>query len=161
MSFLIFPAEQMILGFFLPILVIVLNSILMAKVFGYKWKGGIDWNKTLLEFPIGVLAVLVFIAGEEIGWRGFLQQPMVGQLGPVPGIILLGIVWELWHAPVALRGYNLQSNFLAETYILYPFMCVCFISHGIPHHSDGEYLASTVISRREQRAGRDRRPVLR
>jgi len=43
--------------------------------------------------------------GEEWGWRGWLL-PALLPLGRWPAILLVGVVWGLWHAPVILVGYN-------------------------------------------------------
>lgn len=50
---------------------------------------------------VGVLPAL----GEEIGWRGWLL-PKLMPLGAVPAIVVSGVVWGAWHAPVLLLGYN-------------------------------------------------------
>ncbi|WP_344809809.1 CPBP family intramembrane glutamic endopeptidase [Microlunatus ginsengisoli] len=47
----------------------------------------------------------VFAVGEEIGWRGFLRD----ELSVLPRwllILITGVIWGLWHAPVILLGYN-------------------------------------------------------
>jgi membrane protease YdiL (CAAX protease family) len=44
-------------------------------------------------------------AGEEWGWRGYLL-PRLLPLGQGPALLLSGVVWGLWHAPVVLQGYN-------------------------------------------------------
>ncbi len=112
-------------GIVIPIVVFIVNIILMCYVFHYEMKAGIDWRKSLLEFPLNVLVILIFIAGEEIGWRGFLQKLLIDEYGKVAGILILGLVWGIWHAPIALKGYNMGSHFWAEAFILYPFMCAC------------------------------------
>jgi membrane protease YdiL (CAAX protease family) len=43
--------------------------------------------------------------GEEIGWRGYLQQRLL-PLGQWRAVLLTGVAWGLWHAPVILLGYN-------------------------------------------------------
>lgn len=68
--------------------------------------------------PIAVLVAIQCVAigfgafintipalGEEIGWRGWLL-PRLLPLGPVPAILISGVIWGLWHAPVVLLGYN-------------------------------------------------------
>jgi membrane protease YdiL (CAAX protease family) len=51
-----------------------------------------------------VLAALVmllgfFIAalGEELGWSGYILEPMQDRLNALPASILLGLVWATWH----------------------------------------------------------------
>lgn len=43
--------------------------------------------------------------GEEIGWRGWLW-PRLLRLGSIPAIVLSGLIWGVWHAPLLLLGYN-------------------------------------------------------
>lgn len=50
--------------------------------------------------PNGLLAF-----GEELGWRGFLL-PRLLPLGQWPALVIVGVVWGLWHTPVLLLGYN-------------------------------------------------------
>jgi uncharacterized protein len=71
-----------------------------------------------LPVPLPVLALLttaqVVVIGwvnavpalaEEWGWRGWLL-PALLPLGRWPAILLTGVVWGLWHAPIVLLGYN-------------------------------------------------------
>lgn len=51
---------------------------------------------------------LVFIAffGEEYGWRYYLQPLLQSRFGKRWGVILLGVVWGLWHLPVNFFYYS-------------------------------------------------------
>ena len=51
---------------------------------------------------------LVFIAffGEEYGWRYYMQPYLQRKFGLRGGVILLGIVWGLWHLPVDFFYYT-------------------------------------------------------
>lgn len=53
----------------------------------------------------GALINTIPALGEEIGWRGWLL-PRLLPLGPVPAILVSGVIWGLWHAPLVLLGYN-------------------------------------------------------
>lgn len=44
--------------------------------------------------------------GEEYGWRAYLQDRMIGIFGSIKGVVLVGVIWGLWHAPVIAMGYN-------------------------------------------------------
>ena len=75
-----------------------------------------------LGIPIGVLVALQFVnvligavinigpaLGEELGWRGWLL-PKLMPLGAVPAIVLSGVIWGVWHAPLLLLGYNYPGS---------------------------------------------------
>jgi membrane protease YdiL (CAAX protease family) len=47
--------------------------------------------------------------GEEWGWRGYLQHQLM-PLGTWPALIVTGMIWGLWHAPIILLGYNYPLN---------------------------------------------------
>ena len=49
------------------------------------------------------------ILGEEFGWRAYLQ-PKLMSLGPRKAMVVTGIIWGLWHAPIIAMGYN-YGNF--------------------------------------------------
>ena len=55
----------------------------------------------LVLSPLNALAAM----GEEIGWRGWLL-PRLMPLGTAPAIVLTGVIWGFWHAPLILLGYN-------------------------------------------------------
>jgi CAAX protease family protein len=60
---------------------------------------------------------LPFAFGEEFGWRGYAQGKLVRQFGLVSGLLLLGILWGLWHTPI----YYFTGAFPAHP-ILGPFV---------------------------------------
>lgn len=60
----------------------------------------------LVGVVLGSFVNTVPAAGEEIGWRGYLQPALTARLGLVPGLVLGGVLWGAWHAPVLLLGYN-------------------------------------------------------
>ncbi len=49
-----------------------------------------------------VLLLMVFVGGgqEELGWRGYILDPLEERLGPWLGNIVLGVVWSVWHLPL-------------------------------------------------------------
>lgn len=54
----------------------------------------------------GILLSLMFFFGEEFGWRVYLQDRITVLYGRVKGVLLIGLIWGLWHAPIIAMGYN-------------------------------------------------------
>lgn len=54
---------------------------------------------------LGPLLGLLIAFGEEYGWRWYLQGELV-KLGKARGILLVGMIWGLWHIPLVLMGHN-------------------------------------------------------
>ncbi|PPF35656.1 CPBP family intramembrane glutamic endopeptidase [Pseudoclavibacter sp. AY1H1] len=59
----------------------------------------------LVSIPVGAFLNLIPALGEELGWRGWLL-PKLLRLGTVPALLISGLIWGLWHAPLILLGYN-------------------------------------------------------
>ncbi|HEX3002493.1 MAG TPA: type II CAAX endopeptidase family protein, partial [Methanoregula sp.] len=56
--------------------------------------------------------------GEEYGWRFYLQDRVLPLFGSFKGVLLIGIIWGLWHLPLSLMGLNFAEN-LALGNVLY------------------------------------------
>lgn len=70
------------------------------------------------------LANSFFAAGEEIAWRGLLQGFLIERLGVWKGILLLGIIWSMWHLPIQLFGYNYPENPIVGSLIISPLILI-------------------------------------
>lgn len=60
---------------------------------------------------MAVLPISFFLSynafwGEEYGWRFFLQPLFQKRFGLKAGVILLGVVWGLWHIPINIFYYS-------------------------------------------------------
>jgi membrane protease YdiL (CAAX protease family) len=47
--------------------------------------------------PEHFAAMIAFSIGEEFGWRGYAYPRLAALHGPVPGSLILGVVWAVWH----------------------------------------------------------------
>ncbi len=67
----------------------------------------------LLNSYIAAITInAVFALGEEIGWRGFLQDSLEeAGISPARAVLVAGILWGIWHAPaILILGYNYPDN---------------------------------------------------
>lgn len=104
-------------------------------------------DKQGLFFIILLNFVFVFIPflGEEYGWRFFLQPLLQKKYGMRKGLIVLGLIWGLWHLPLCLFFYSANgTGFLS----LINQIIVC-ISLGIffayAYSKSGSIWAVTII----------------
>jgi membrane protease YdiL (CAAX protease family) len=67
------------------------------------------WTVLIIQLVQGVLLspILNSIAtfGEEFGWRAYLQ-PRLMPLGGRKTMLLIGLIWGIWHWPVIFMGYE-------------------------------------------------------
>lgn len=74
-----------------------------------------------LHLTIGAVSGVVFAAGEEIGWRGYLVQRLLEARVPW-AIPLSGVIWAMWHWPLALgmKSPNVLLTLSLFTLVLIP-----------------------------------------
>jgi membrane protease YdiL (CAAX protease family) len=55
--------------------------------------------------------------GEELGWRGYLQQELQ-PLGFYRSSLLIGLIWGVWHMPIILQGHNYPAHPVAGVFMM-------------------------------------------
>lgn len=70
---------------------------------------------TFLSLPINYFMTFLPFFGEEYGWRYYLQPVMQKKFGLRGGIVLLGIVWGLWHWDADFMFYTKDSGLVMLT----------------------------------------------
>ena len=71
--------------------------------------------------------------GEEYGWRFYLQDRMFALVGSTRGVVLIGIIWGLWHLPLNLMGLNFAENLVLGNivYIAYTIVVGIIFSYAV------------------------------
>lgn len=73
---------------------------------------GAEQAKSLMvsQIAMGIvmspLLNLLTCLGEEWGWRGYLLPRLQKQFKVVPALLIGGLIWGLWHAPLTVMGHN-------------------------------------------------------
>lgn len=77
--------------------------------------------------------VLNFVTcfGEEWGWRGYLLPKVSNQLSTVPTLLVTGIIWGLWHAPLTAIGHNYGTGYAGFPFTGIGMMCLFCIVLGV------------------------------
>jgi len=98
-----------------------------------------------LPIPIGQLMLIqcvqaIFLApvmnfitcfGEEWGWRGYLLPKLSAHLPTIPTLLISGIIWGLWHAPLTAIGHNYGVGYPGFPFAGIAMMCLFCIVFGI------------------------------
>lgn len=95
-------------------------------------------GSTINTQVIGLLPIVVIqnlflgffmFFGEEFGWRYYLQPRLQTLFGKRIGVIILGVIWGIWHMPLCFTLYSPNT----------PFNCI--ISHVVFCTTMGVFLA--------------------
>ncbi len=49
--------------------------------------------------------------GEEFGWRGYMNPKMESLLGKPTTVLIGGVIWGIWHAPLTVCGHNFGKDY--------------------------------------------------
>ena len=88
---------------------------------------GIDFQKAGSFLLVVSYSVIIFFPafGEEWGWRGYMM-PKLLKLMPKPmAIVVGGVIWGLWHAPLTIAGHNFGTDYPGYPFTGILIMC-CF-----------------------------------
>ena len=69
--------------------------------------------------------------GEEWGWRGYLLPKISKHFSTVPTLLISGIIWGLWHAPLTIIGHNYGLGYWGFPFTGIAMMCLFCITLGI------------------------------
>ncbi len=105
----------------------VLIAAVQAGVIGYFTVDGDTVFDTVMFLLNSIaMSVVLFIPafGEEFGWRAYLVPKLETLMPEWAALIVGGVLWGLWHAPLTVCGHN-----FGVVYAGYPFggiIIMCF-----------------------------------
>ena len=112
------------LAFGLPLIFFSARILLPVIVSGHiEWLGGFTFQNVLASvFMLAALSAVqsIGLLGEELGWRGYMNQKMEPLFGTVGTCLVGGIVWSLWHLPMDIAGWLDGEGTLSDSLM----MCV-------------------------------------
>ena len=89
------------------------------------WRLFMIWVSFGIHKPISILSVLInlpfiIVLGgvEELGWRGILQPKLEKVITYLPSVLVVGIIWSLWHLPLWWMHGAVQSTFPFGLYLM-------------------------------------------
>jgi len=142
-----------VLAWLLPVGLIVAGAVLyfliypdrfdpnmgtMAQTFAAQ---GLDFepdairSMMILQIATSVLLApilnILTTTGEEWGWRGYLVPKLSEKLSIVPTLLISGVIWGLWHAPLTVMGHNYGLDYPGYPYTGILAMCAFCIVMGV------------------------------
>ena len=87
---------------------------------------------------IGPIINILFTLGEELGWRGYLLQKLSKECSVQKSIIISGIIWGIWHAPIIAMGHNYGTGYVGAPWLgIFAMIVFCVVC--------GSYLSYLAI----------------
>lgn len=86
-------------------------------------------SEILRVYFVSVLLFPLYF-GEEYGWRAYLTPKLLTLMPRPAALILSGIIWGLWHAPMIYRGHSFGTNYSSYPYGGYIMMTLLCIAVG-------------------------------
>jgi uncharacterized protein len=86
----------------LALIIVPGGVVFLAWILPELWGAPrLNSETTFCSFLFYLLFISPFLGGgEEIGWRGYILDPLEQRLGPWLGNLVLGIIWGVWHLPL-------------------------------------------------------------
>jgi len=88
-------------------------------------------TQALTGFFLGPIMNFFTCFGEEWGWRGYLLPKMAEKLPALPMLLINGLIWGLWHAPLTAIGHNYGVGYPGFPFTGIAAMCFFCIIVGI------------------------------
>lgn len=98
----------------------LLNGTKMDLTLGLDIKGILS----LASLIPSMFLLFIPYFGEEYGWRYFLGPILQKKFGKRIGILLLGVIWGLWHLPINIFFYSPDTA--AQSIAQQVFACIGF-----------------------------------
>lgn len=121
----------------------LVESVIGALLIWRLFAGELSFREAFpLEEPkalVGMLllqlafTIIVFFPGfgEEWGWRGYMMPKLLKLMPKWGAIILGGVIWGLWHAPLTIAGHNFGTDYASYPWGGIGIMCLmCVLMNG-------------------------------
>lgn len=77
-------------------------------------------------------AYAFFTFGEEFGWRGYMNDKLKPLCGTAGTVLLGGMIWGIWHAPLTVEGHNFGRDYAGYPYVGFLLMmAMCIVTGAI------------------------------
>lgn len=93
--------------------ILIFAAIVLASNIPELINGQVNSDKLMENMVMAIMSLIInfligfnLFFGEEFGWRYFLQPRLQKLCGKRIGVIILGFIWGIWHAPLCFTLYS-------------------------------------------------------
>jgi membrane protease YdiL (CAAX protease family) len=143
--------KKYLLVFFGPTLLIILSMALYFLIFPAQFDSSLTTLNYLTSLSggaghsaetlmliivlqvaiIGPIVNIIPTLGEELGWRGYLLPKLRLFFSDRAALVIAGIIWGIWHAPIIALGHNYGTSYIGYPFLGILMMIVFCASLGI------------------------------
>ena len=121
-------------GWFGPVILSIIGAAIYFLIFPDRFDGSLSYLEAIMSangqlditprllqitlaaqilsaLLLGPLLNCVTCFGEEWGWRGYLLPKMKEKFGILSTLLISGIIWGVWHAPITMLGHNYGTGY--------------------------------------------------
>jgi len=121
-----------VIALLFPLLAGIVRGITQTAVWG-DFSAEADhsglMNASLVMQAFWMSLIMAFNTfGEEYGWRAYMNPKMEALMGKPATVIVGGILWGVWHAPLTVVGHNFGTDYPGFPWlgiVLMSVMCIC------------------------------------
>lgn len=120
---------------FVKIIEVIISALIFWRLFASELSFSEAFPFDDMNTRLGALilqasaSIIVFFPafGEEWGWRGYMMPKLIEVMGKPAAVVVGGIIWGLWHAPLTISGHNFGTKYDFFPWLGILFMCVLCI----------------------------------
>lgn len=140
-------------GWFGPVILSIIGAIVYYLIFRNRFDTGMSYmvavyavqgievtpqllktsmvSQIILAILLGPLLNCITCFGEEWGWRGYLLPKMQEKCSILPMLLINGVIWGLWHAPLTVLGHNYGIGYAGYPFTGILAMCIFCTVMGV------------------------------
>ena len=126
--------------YFASVWVKLLESLVVALLMWKLYAGNLTITEALADESAKAVIAMILLQiafslivffpafGEEWGWRGYMMPKLMELMNTPAAILVGGILWGLWHAPLTVAGHNFGVDYAGYPWVGIGQMCLMCIA---------------------------------
>lgn len=124
-----------VLAIVLPVVYAIIGALITRAIYGAATDSGMSATSSVAYVVIQIESAVIMAFsgfGEEFGWRAYMMPKLEKLMGTPAAVLVGGIIWGLWHAPLTCSGHNFGTDYAGFPYLGIGLMCVfCICMNSI------------------------------